>query len=166
MDPDRLRSAVLSVLLSLANPSTTADDLSDIADFLVSEAETSNVELPSIASDDPSEGYAREPRSLEDLESMAITSIWSPHLIDLADTSPQHVPIVVDEILDLYIRGGKPMDDDTEISFKTERLVCELCERAAVLTEHHLIPRSEHDLFVKRGLFTIEDCKERSLSVH
>lgn len=158
MDLERLRSAVLSVLLSLASPSTAADDLSEVAEFLVSEAEQSNVELPSIASEDASEVCAKGQRSLEELESMAITSIWGPHLVDLADISTQHVPIVIDEILDLYVRG-QPDEGDTAIPCKSQDRTCELCERPAVLTEHHLIPRSEHDLFVKRGIFTIEDCK-------
>ena len=156
MDADRLREAMLIILSSLSSTKNDPDDLAEIVDFLVSETQESNVDLPLLEPSSLSKATPA-PRSLEELDSMPIVSILGPHLVDLLDVSPQHVPIVIDEILDHYVRGP-PTALDTEDFQKAKDRLCELCERPATLTEHHLIPRSEHDLFVKRGVFTIEEC--------
>jgi hypothetical protein len=159
MKTDRLRSAISSVLLSSVNAANEVDGLSELVDFLVFEIVQSNVELPPIASEDSPQASTGAERSLEELEAMPITSILGPHLVDLVHISAQDVPLVIDEILDLYIRN-RTVKADVENSNEVIDRLCELCERPAVLTQHHLIPRSEHDLFVKRGLVTLEECED------
>lgn len=159
MQADRLRSAISSVLLGSVNAASEIDDIGELVDFLVFEIAQSNAQLPAIATEDSPQENGAAQRSLEELESMPITSILGPHLIDLAHISTQDVPLVIDEILDLYIRETKS-EVDAEDSYDMTSRLCELCERPAALTQHHLIPRSEHDLFVKRGMATLEECKD------
>lgn len=143
-------------MISFAQPHYDPDDLQDLADFLASEVEQSNVILPTILPDDSKSEQTVE-RTIEDIEALPITSILGPHLVDMLDISLTHIPLVIDEILDNYT-GGKPLQDDAGAEHGDSERQCELCERAAVLTDHHLIPRSEHDLFVKRGVFTLNEC--------
>lgn len=156
MDIERLLWAIRTALTSFAQPHYDPDDLQDLADFLASEVEQSNVILPTILLDG-SKSEQNVERTIEDIEALPITSILGPHLVDMLDVPLTHIPLVIDEILDNYI-GGKPLQDDGSAEHGESEHQCELCERAALLTDHHLIPRSEHDLFVKRGVFTLTEC--------
>jgi hypothetical protein len=43
--------------------------------------------------------------------------------------------------------------------------ICELCERELELTEHHLIPRTNHKNKWFRANFTLDDMKTRKLNL-
>lgn len=161
MDVERFQQAVLTVITSVACTIQDPDDLLELSDFLAREVQDSGVILPDVVEDAATNNVSSQ-RSLEELESMPITNIIGPHLVDMLDIPSTHVPIVIDEILDAYIAGetSEPSQIVESQGFDKERL-CELCDRPAFLTDHHLIPRSEHDLFVKRGVFTLQECTLR-----
>lgn len=94
--------------------------------------------------------------SLVELESLPISTTLSHHLDTLLGEQPS--PLLISSILDTYHSPPPPPSDDEPSSRITE---CELCERKMPLTSHHLLPRSEHDRLVKRGRFTLEECRTR-----
>ncbi|KAK9900181.1 hypothetical protein P389DRAFT_165374 [Cystobasidium minutum MCA 4210] len=157
MDTQRLVWAIRTALVTLSQAGIDPDELQDLAEFLADEVEQSNVSLPSIASNAEGTNTVTQ-RTLEEIEEMPITSIIGPHLVDMLDISPTMIPLIVDEILENYI-SGKPLQNSDDPILDNGLKQCELCERAAALTDHHLIPRSEHELFVKRGVFTLEECR-------
>ena len=55
-----------------------------------------------------------------------------------------------------------PATEHTEALDKNQ---CELCERYAHLTVHHLLPKSEHKRVIKRGLFTQLDCERNVIRI-
>ena len=156
MDLERLSWAIQTALLTFVQENIDPDDLLDLAEFLAFEIEQSDIVLPYTTSDHKASNAVKQ-RTLEELEAMPMTTILGPHLTDMLGISTTLIPLVIDEILDNYI-GGKPADPVGDVRLDSVIHHCELCERPAALTDHHLIPRSEHDLFVKRGVFTLDEC--------
>lgn len=118
--------------------------------------------------------HRSQARTLEELEVHSLTSVLAAHLVDLFQIQANDVALLIDEILDAYDDDDEQQLDDEKNTDKqretveyddhtgkrlAKQKVCELCERPAPLTIHHLIPRSEHALLVKRGLFTQIDCE-------
>jgi len=168
MDEDRLGRA-LSSSLSLYLRKNDPEDADDVIQFLVSECLDSGVELPVPPLEDTDVDTAsfieerRETLTLEEVLSHPITSILEPHLVDLLQVPPTEIPLVIDEFLDVYWQGVPDATDEDYASSRSNAVdkVCELCERPATLTEHHLLPRTEHALLIKRGLATLNDCRTR-----
>jgi hypothetical protein len=162
MDLHRLQCAIEETLRSWQQSEHPEDDLEELATFLANEILQAGILLPPLHdAAQKTDTELQEVYTLESLESMPITGVLAPHLIDLAGIPSDHVALCIDDILDLY-KAGPPdeLEEPSQVSsLRSRSKSCELCERETILTEHHLIPRSEHDLFVKRGLVTQEDCK-------
>ena len=124
----------------------TDDDAGETVTFLAEEVLKSGISI--CTTDDP--------RTLDDLSSHPLTSVLEGFLHDLFGISEPESLYIVDEILDILQRPAVS-SDEVPLDVPTSR-ECELCERMAALTVHHLIPRTEHALLVKRGLFTIDEC--------
>jgi hypothetical protein len=135
---------------------TSFDDVDDTVEFLVTEIQSSGIELASDVKDDV------DTRTLEELEAHPLTSILRTHLCNLMDVPANDVPFILEAFLDTYQRGMPEVDEEEDDDRPNER-ICELCERPAPLTVHHLIPRSEHALMIKRGIFTQTECTQSTL---
>lgn len=167
MDEGRLSWALKTSLMPYTARSDP-EDLEDVIQFLVSECMESGLSLPTAdttASQDENteEEVIQKQRihTLEELLSHPLTSILEPHLVDLLNIPPQEISFVVDEFLDAYWQGvpdDAAQEGSSNVSPNGARL-CELCERPATLTEHHLLPRTEHALLVKRGQATLTECE-------
>lgn len=151
----RLDKALRSALRDRGHCSNVgADQLDESIEFLVSEC--SEAGLLTLTPVEVNEGSRS--RTLEELASHPWTGVLATHLEDLLNVPNQDILLTIDEILHQY---GKPeaSEDSADIAAATPIRECELCDRSAALTSHHLIPRSEHGLFVKRGFFTLDECR-------
>ena len=147
MTRTEINQIALQNALHLAlNGHLTDDDASETVTFLADEVVKSGISIHT--SDDP--------RTLDDLSAHPLTSVLEGFLHDLFGISEPDSLYLVDEILDVLQRPAVS-SDEVLLNVSTTK-ECELCERMAALTVHHLIPRTEHALLVKRGLFTIHEC--------
>jgi 5-methylcytosine-specific restriction endonuclease McrA len=137
-EPDqRWRDALIAVL-----PSAARRDES-ILDFLVEELVTSGIH-PSDAGDTD---------GTDDTTEDALHSILAEHLATLLDLTPAEAIFLVRDLLDTYRSPPVDPDGDGAGPGKGSPATpgeCELCDRPVSLTIHHLIPRSEHDHFLRR----------------
>lgn len=157
VDIERATYALNEALMPYIVARSSFDDVDDTVEFLVTEIQDSGIELATDSKDDV------DARTLEELDSHPLTSLFRIHLCDLMDVPSNDVPFVLEDFLDIYQRGIPEVDEEEE---EENERICELCERPAPLTEHHLIPRTEHALMIKRGIFTQADCKQGSMHVN
>ena len=180
MDIRRVQWALNHVLIqyTITSPTTIdPDDFEDVIEFLTDECRQSGINLdtylgPTTTGDgekveDESDSSVASTRTLEELDNHPLTNLIHHHLVTLLEIHSDQVPLVIDEVLDAYQRGPPQGDDNLEESLEVlGSNVCELCERPVALTEHHLIPRTEHALMIKRGIHTQIECKLFYAHIH
>lgn len=120
----------------------------DLVDFLVTLIVDSGFQ-PLLHDDDDDDDTSSSRKEIldDDTDDDALHSLLSEHLTLLLNKDPQSTTFISRDILDAYRQASSP----TSRSSENQHLrppprpdCCELCDRPAFLTIHHLFPRSEH----------------------
>jgi hypothetical protein len=145
-----LDAEALSYALHTTLQPLMPEDLEELCTLLQEEALAAHLEcLPQ-----------QDTATLEQIENEPLANVLQPYLKDYFQLDDASLLFLMGDILDAY-RHPKPPDVD-EPYVKVDE--CELCERKTRLTKHHLLPRTEHALLIKRALATREDCKPLSVA--
>lgn len=95
--------------------------------------------------------------SIDQIEAHPLYAIIVPELKNLLDIKDDQLILLVEDILDSYDAGPPAIEQESQ---RSERIAeCELCERTAPLTVHHLLPRSEHRHLSRKGFYTLDECR-------
>lgn len=148
----------------------TLEDLQETIQYLTDEIVSQDVHLPSPpdTSDDGAMAATADDAShtLEELEShplhfLILSTLKELLLFDEAEAATA-APTIVEEILN----GMRTPPPDPVASARPRHKKgtlgeCEICERMMPLTEHHLIPRSEHAKLSRQGTYTLDEMRSR-----
>lgn len=146
------------------------DDVAEAAEYLADEIRAQDILLPEASSADESSKASSESitgMTLVELQAHPLHSLVLSTLQEMLSFSEEEAtsaaPTVVEETLQALSHPSAV--DDTETKEQRQRRgilgECELCERIMPMTEHHLIPRSEHDKMLRRGHFTLKEMRQR-----
>ncbi|PWN21317.1 hypothetical protein BCV69DRAFT_282053 [Microstroma glucosiphilum] len=148
----------------------TLEDLQETIQYLTEEIVSQGVYLPSPpdTSDDGANAAGADDTShtLQELEShplhsLVLSTLKELLLFDEAE-AVSAAPTIVEEILDSM--RTPPPDPVTSARPRHKKGTlgeCEICERMMPLTEHHLIPRSEHAKLSRQGTYTLDEMRSR-----
>lgn len=170
-----LSSHLLGSAAKVKGQTTTIEDLTDAVDYLADEVIDQGITLPSplpaaepSSSIDAAVGAALggEP-TLAILEAHPLHALVMTMLQELLLFGPSQAsstaPCIVEETFKAALTP-MPVASDAAPNVKHKKGTlgeCEICERSMPLTEHHLIPRSQHDRLASKGTFTIEEMRSR-----
>ena len=161
LDREKLQAAIEEAILPYAKETEDADGDPLNDPFVVETAAFLTQELIYSKADITEEQADLDD---EDIESLPISHILTPHLLELL--SPKDPISIISTIIQIY----SAPEPDPEIHRHIRNGPCEvfylpnltdeqLCDRFMPLTFHHLIPRSTHRLLLKRHIFTrVEMC--------
>lgn len=160
---DRLVSALKSALHTFGSD-LDPDDIEEQAYFLAGEIDDAGIRLPEPVIGNPGLDSVAAGRimTLEELEALPLTGVLGLHLEQLCGLDNVATMYCIEYVLDSYAKPPDAQIEEALLTTQSTQRACELCEREAVSTQHHLIPRAEHDLMVKRGHFTMDECTWRN----
>ena len=168
LDQERLRTVLEEVLGHSRHISDAAlkdvDSLAETIDYMVQETATSGITLVRRAAEDEED---RLELTLQQVESHPLTSLLQSALIDLLAVPEEETLMIISDVLEGYANRAptKEAGDESEQSSLQKRGglgECELCERLMPLSEHHLIPRTLHATYARKGTHTLGWLRSRA----
>jgi len=106
----------------------------------------------------------------EEDDDNALDSLIHEHLVLLLGKAPEETTFISRDILDAYrqsaVLSADDLDDSKPLRPPPRPDSCELCDRPAFLTVHHLFPRSEHAYIIARPPDDVIVSKQSLLITH
>lgn len=119
--------------------------------------------------DDSGSSAERASESSHDLDD-TLQSLLEEHLVFLLEKDPQETTFISRDILDAYwhvtATSSSDSTDPRHLRPPPRPDTCELCDRSAFLTIHHLFPRSEHAYVLAHPPVDIGVDKQSLLTTH
>jgi len=107
---------------------------------------------------------------VEEDDDNALDSLIHEHLVLLLGKAPEETTFISRDILDAYRQcaalSANDLDDLKILRPPPRPKSCELCDRPAFLTVHHLFPRSEHAYIIARPPANVVVTKQSLLIMH
>ncbi|CAO1631302.1 unnamed protein product [Sympodiomycopsis kandeliae] len=161
----------------------TVEDLAEAVEYLTDELIEQGISLPdalspSVAGHDVKDDerdvklalathLGGEP-TLERLEGhpafSLVVSTMQELLLFGPESAQSKAPTILEDLLETLVRPKSSEDSANAKKARHKKGTlgeCELCERSMPLTEHHLIPRSEHHRLASQGVYTLTEMRMR-----
>ncbi len=164
VDRERLRHVLLRELAPrvVSAAAQDVDELKEAVEYIADETVRAEITLPS-ADKDSQDGFSL---TLDEVEAHAFYSVASTAMTELLAIPEDQVLLIIASVLEAYASYQPEQDaDDVSSSPAKSRGVldnCELCERLMPLTEHHLIPRTLHATYARKGHRTLDWLRSRA----
>lgn len=165
-----------------ASQATTFEEVTEAAEYLADEIEAHGVHLPSPVTGGGDEKDTQgqieaaltqilggEP-TLENLEAhplypLVLTTLEEVFLVSPTQKAARIASDITEDTIRSLLCPLQSSEDGTATKAPRHKKgtlgECELCERSMPLTEHHLIPRTEHHRLATQGVFALAEMRSR-----